>query len=260
MNDYNIHITGQCYSNHNYCNFCKYGSEFSIYFLKNYKHKPRFELDFINGVIKYFKKYWEKQGAINNIKIINYIPLTSKHKINKKIEQLNSNYFVLEKVTRQATLQFLQNIQIKNKIIQEQKKTTNSSKLERIQKMLDEINEEISKMEKYYSIISLHKINIQKYKSKYTNNLRVIAGEYICFKCHIVISNRDYKNYKHRFYICKHCSEQNINDKECVVCFDKFKHKEMVYMACGNGHTTCSSCYKTLVNYTNKCPMCRGSV
>ena len=165
-------------------------------------------MDFINGVIKYFKKYWEQQGSINNIKIINYIPLTSKHKINKKIEQLNSNYFVLEKVARQAILQFLQNIQIKNKIIQEQKKTTNSSKLERIQQMLNEIDEEITKMETYYSIITLHQTNINKYKSKYTNHLRVIAGEYICFKCHLPAE--DYKNYKHRFYICKNCYNQKI--------------------------------------------------
>lgn len=48
--------------------------------------------------------------------------------------------------------------------------------MERIEQMLNEINEEISKIEKYYSIISLYKINIHKYKSKYTNHLRVISG------------------------------------------------------------------------------------
>ena len=48
MNDYNIHITGQCYPNHNSCNFCKYGSEYSIYFLKKGYQKPRFELNFIS--------------------------------------------------------------------------------------------------------------------------------------------------------------------------------------------------------------------
>lgn len=85
MNDYNIHRKGQCYdSNHNSSNFCKYGREYSMYFWKNYKDQPRFELDFINGTIKYFKKYWENPQSISNIKLVKYVPLTSKHKVNKK--------------------------------------------------------------------------------------------------------------------------------------------------------------------------------
>ena len=256
MNDYNIHRTGQCYyQNYNSCNFCKYGHEYSI-FLENYKNPQRFELDFYQWNQKYFKKYWENPQSISNIKLVKYVLLTSKHKVNKKIEQLDSNNFVLEKVVKQVILQFLQNIQIKNKIVQEQRttKSTNISKLERIEQMLNEINGEISKMETYYFMISLYKTNIHTYKSKYTNHLGVIAGDCICFKCHLTLHDEGTKSYKNKFYICKNCSNQNRSDnieRECMVCLDLFKHKDMVYMACGNGHKTCATCFSTLINYTN---------
>jgi len=45
-----------------------------------------------------------------------------------------------------------------------------------------------------------------------------------------------------------------------MICIEEFKHKDMIYMGCGNGHKTCKSCYNTLTNYTNKCPMCRGDL
>lgn len=75
-----------------------------------------------------------------------------------------------------------------------------------------------------------------------------------------IISNEDYKNYKHRFYICKNCYNQNNSDIECMVCLDVFKQKDMIYTACDNDHKTCTSCYSTLQKYTDKCPMCRGAL
>ena len=88
MDDLRNHCLGSCRGTSNFknpnCNFCN-TSSFSTTYYSDYKSKPRVQVDFINGTIKYNKKYWEcPKASLSNIRIVNYIGVWSKKKSRKK--------------------------------------------------------------------------------------------------------------------------------------------------------------------------------
>ncbi len=264
MDDLRNHCLGSCRGTSNFknpnCNFCN-TSSFSTTYYSDYKSKPRVQVDFINGTIKYNKKYWEcPKASLSNIRIVNYIGVWSKKKVERKIANLNSNMIKLNTVSCKAVNQFYLFNYVLMNIKKEEKRTrrTETKKHLRLEQMLVRVSEDIKEYENHYSMLKLYQKNIKNNIVKYENKMKIIEGLKICCKCFTRVDNSSAQKVKNKYYLCKDCNE-NV-EHECMICIESFKMCSMTLCKCGNGHKTCNSCYETLKNYSDKCPMCRGEL
>ena len=121
----------------------------------------------------------------------------------------------------------------------------------------------------YYNNINNYYNNLSNYCEKYTRLINIYKGDNICYECLKVYSEYNDKKYAiltphpshSRFKICKQCEQaKKYENAECPICLDKILSDQLYITNCAGKHTLCQSCYKTYRQFSDKCPMCRGTL